>query len=183
MILDASRNPRQINGVHVTNTMNTQGTSEGSITVALPEERRRSPNYPFAFIDPPLEPYDPRRPEPTYTFWKKANDTFPLGEVVYFIYCAGRIKIGITVSLHKRLETIRSHSPLPAVAVLVVSGGLPAERGFHRRFAAEREHREWFTLSQQMRQFFRARLCPIGRATLKRAEAEFNSYCAQFNPI
>lgn len=164
-------------------TMNIQKTSGGIVTDVLPE-RRRSPNYPFAYIDPPSQPaHDiPRRPDPTFTVWRQPGVVLPVGEMVYFVYCAGRIKIGITFSISKRLETIQAHSPLPAVAILLVPGGIKEERGFHARFAAERKHGEWFLLSQKMRNFFKARLCMVGRASLRKAEEEFDNYCKVERP-
>lgn len=167
----------------MTHSANIERTKGHSVTESLPE-RRRSPNYPFAYIDPPSQPehYIPRRPEPTFTIWKQPDIDLPIGEVVYFVYCAGRIKIGITFSISKRLETIRAHSPHPVIALLLVPGGIKEEREFHARFAAERKHGEWFILSQKMRNFFKARLCPVGRASLRNAESEFDNYCKVERP-
>lgn len=158
--------------------MNEAKTSGGSVTEVLPKQRARSLSYPFAFIEPAV-PYDPPRPEPTYTFWKHPNDTFPMGNIVYFIYSAGRIKIGYSDGLRARLGILTTASPFPPVAVLVVKGGLRVERKFHARFAEDRLHGEWFTLSKKMRDFFRSRLCPVGRATLKKLEAEYAAHCSE----
>ena len=75
------------------------------------------------------------------------------------------------------LITLKDASPLPPVVLLVVKGGEPMERKLHARFAADRLHGEWFILSKKMRNFLRARLCPVGRASLKAAETVFHAYC------
>lgn len=152
---------------------NIHETSCSSVTVELPKPRTRSNTYPFTFVEQPTA-YEAPRPDPTYTFWKKANDTFPLGGIVYFIYCAGRIKIGYSDGLRTRLKQIAACSPFPPVALLVVSGTVKLERQLHARFAEDRLHGEWFALSPKMRRFFRSRLCPVGRASLKRSEVEFS---------
>lgn len=148
-------------------SVNIHRTSGRSITEGLPE---REAEYPFDIIHGAVQP---NRPAPTFTFWKQPNDTFPMGNIVYFMYCGGRIKIGYTDNLPKRLAAIAGHSPYKPVAILVVKGSHKVEREFHSRFAAERLHCEWFILSQKMRNFLRARLCAVGRASLKNAEAEF----------
>lgn len=161
--------------------VNIQRTEGRRVTRVLPKDRPRSPHYPFQFIQPAGEvvEYDPPRPEPTYTFWRRPNDTFPLGPIVYFMYSAGRIKIGFSDGLRSRVETLKGANPFPPVVLLVVSGGLDVERQFHARFAEDRTTGEWFRLSPTLRAFFRARLCPVGRASLKKCEADFKAYCEE----
>jgi len=134
------------------------------------------PTFPYSIIsDVPPAP----RPQPTFTFWKHPNDTFPLGRIVYFIYCAGRVKIGHTGDLHGRLKQLAIHSPAPLTAVLVVKGGREVEQELHDRFAADRLHGEWFRLSDPLRGLLRNRLCPVGRASLRKAEADFKAHCEE----
>lgn len=159
--------------------MNEERTKARSVTNSFPDgDRQRSLSYPFEFVAT-VVPYEPPRPEPTFTFWNHPNDTFPMGNIVYFVYSAGRVKIGYSDGLRLRLSGLASMSPFPPVAILVVKGTVRVERKFHARFAEDRLHGEWFALSKKMRDFFRARLCPIGRASLKKAEADFAVHCRE----
>lgn len=125
-------------------------------------------------------PVEPIRPDPTYTFWRHPNDTFPMGMVVYFMYSAGRVKIGFSNGLRERQLQMKASGPFPPVVVLVVKGTEESERQLHAKFAAERLHGEWFKLSSKLRSFLSYRLCPVGRASLQKAESEFRDYCAEF---
>jgi hypothetical protein len=154
--------------------MNRAETSGGSVTEVLP--KCRTDTYPFEIIHGDQVPV---RPTPTYTYWKHPNDTFPLGNIVYFVYSAGRIKIGHSDGLRKRIKILSASCPLPSIVLLVIKGGQPMEQKFHDRFAEDRLHAEWFKLSKKMRGFLRARLCPVGRASLKDAEAHFWAYCQE----
>lgn len=136
----------------------------------------RETSYPFN-IAHPVVPHDPPRAEPTFTFWRHDNDTLPTGSIVYFMYSAGRIKIGFSGGLRSRHQQLKTTGAFPPVVLLIVKGTEQTEKEFHDRFPDERLHGEWFTLSKKMRNFFRARLCPVGRASLKAAEAEFHTYC------
>lgn len=123
---------------------------------------------------------EPIRPDPTYTFWRHPNDTFPMGSITYFMYSAGRIKIGFSNGLRERHLQFRTSNPFPPIVILVVASTEGAEKKFHARFKADRIHGEWFRLSPALRSFFRSRLCPVGRTSLERAEAEFRDYCEEF---
>jgi len=100
-------------------------------------------------------------------------------EAVYFAYSGGLVKIGYSIAPAYRQAELAAASAHPVVMVLIVPGSETDERKFHIRFAADRAHHEWFRLSKRMRNFFKARLCPVGRDTFKRAEAEFAAYCAE----
>jgi hypothetical protein len=119
----------------------------------------------------------PYRHAPTYTYHGKPSDERPRGDVVYFMYCAGRIKIGVTNGIDQRQAALTGGSPFPPVTILIVDGLRKAEAALHKRFAADRLHGEWFTLSRKLRTFLILRLCDIGRAAFDRAEAEFVQYC------
>lgn len=102
----------------------------------------------------------------------------PRGEFVYFMYSAGRIKIGYSRGSEGRLKTLKTAAAFPPVIVLVMHGSMGDEADFHIRFHADRLHGEWFTLSPNIRRFLNRRLCDDGMATLDRAETEFRAYCA-----
>lgn len=102
------------------------------------------------------------------------------GDLVYFIYSAGRIKIGYSTGIDQRNRSFRSSGPIPPVVILVINGTIDTERTLHIRFSEDRLHGEWFTLSDELRKYLVARLCDRGIASLDRAETEFREYCETF---
>lgn len=129
---------------------------------------------------PVFVPMVPPKPEPTFTFWRQPNDTFPMGSIVYFMYSAGRIKIGYSEGLRDRHKSLRSAGPFSPIVLLIMNGTQETERDLHLGFCDDRLHGEWFVLSKQMRTWLMSRLCDVGRASLEKAEAEFRDYCASF---
>lgn len=127
---------------------------------------------------PVFVPYMPTLPDQTYTFLGTPNDSPYIGEIVYFMYSAGRIKIGYSGGLRKRQMDLKGAGPFPPVVLLVVNGTEKDEKKFHAKFAADRLHGEWFALSPKLRSFLRYKLCDRGVASLDQAEAEFADYCA-----
>ncbi|MFE5482994.1 GIY-YIG nuclease family protein [Streptomyces sp. NPDC056527] len=81
-----------------------------------------------------------REPEaPQYAWDIPARKHDPL---VYFIRNGNRIKIGTTTELKRRIRTLALR---PENVVLLVSGGQPLERAFHKQFADLRiGTTEWF---------------------------------------
>lgn len=63
---------------------------------------------------------------------------------VYFVYSGGLIKIGFSKDPFRRIDELRTGLATPVDKFLVVRGHKHAERKLHDRFAAERNHREWF---------------------------------------
>lgn len=111
----------------------------------------------------------------TATLWN-VEPGQTIQEAVYFAYSGGLVKIGYSTFARNRQGDLSAAGAHPVTMVLLVPGNEAAERKFHDRFAADREHHEWFRLSKKMRDFFKARLCPIGRASLREAEARFWEY-------
>jgi len=122
-----------------------------------------------------------RGPPETATLWNVAPNEI-IQQAVYFAYSGGMIKIGNSILARNRLAELSAAGALPVTMVLLVPGTEADERKFHARFADDRVHHEWFRLSRKMRHFFNARLCPIGRASLKKAEADFAAYCQEITP-
>lgn len=114
-----------------------------------------------------------------YTFLPPHKDA-PTNQFIYFVYSAGRIKIGFTRGTHTRNKQLTSTGPFPAVIILLICGTIGDERGLHAIFGEDRLHGEWFALSEAIRAYLRRRLCDVGRASLERAEAEFRDYCEAF---
>lgn len=171
-------------------TTNIPGTSGGSITVVLPDSpRARREAKALAVVKkmrpaevepPPFVPYVPPKPDQTYTLWGLPNDTFLKVSSIYFMYSAGRIKIGFSAGLRSRHNGLKKAGPYPPVVLLVIPGTEKDERKLHARFKEDRLHGEWFALSPKIRSFLRTRLCDRGLASFERAEAEFRDCCAAF---
>lgn len=83
-----------------------------------------------------------------------APDRLP---VVYFIRVGDRVKIGTTIGLRGRLESIRTMTADEPEVLLVVPGGHAEERQLHALFIAERVRGEWFRPSERLMQFIAER--------------------------
>lgn len=99
-----------------------------------------------------------RRPQPT--------------DFVYFMYCAGSIKIGYSRNPAERLRALSSMIPLEVHLLFILPGDRAEERRLHERFAAERLSGEWFKLSDRLRLFLEDQLAGFigGIDRLRRAE-------------
>jgi hypothetical protein len=104
---------------------------------------------------------------------REGNPSAPHAYYVYFIYCAGRVKIGRAMDVSARLNQISTGSPFRPTLILAVSGSLSAEAEVHARFAQDRVHREWFKLSDHLRRYLNNRLDEQGKAALLEAERAF----------
>lgn len=77
---------------------------------------------------------------------------------VYFIQGerGGRIKIGVTQDVTKRIAKIQLMSPERLLVLGVIPyGGELLERALHGLFAAERSHGEWFDPTDELIEFIR----------------------------
>lgn len=77
--------------------------------------------------------------------------------VVYFIRVGDRIKIGTTIGLRGRLDSIRTMAGHEPEVLLVIPGGHIEERQAHALFAAEHVRGEWFRPSEHLMQFIAER--------------------------
>ncbi|WP_375048912.1 GIY-YIG nuclease family protein [Bradyrhizobium sp. 8-10B] len=169
---------------------NAPGTNGRSVTQVLPETRRaRREAKALAIIKaipakvepmPELVPLIPRRPDPTYTLVGLPNDTLLTSSVIYFMYSAGRIKIGFSTGLRARHSGLKKAGSFPPVLLLVMPGTGKEERDIHARFKDDRLHGEWFRLSAKLRGYLKMRLCDTGLASLEQAEREYRDECAAF---
>ena len=80
-------------------------------------------------------------------------ETVPPETWVYFLYSAGKIKIGTAEDFYKRLGAIKGACSSEVYCVLLFPGGRVTERHYHKRFAQDRLHGEWFALSPELRSF------------------------------
>jgi hypothetical protein len=85
-------------------------------------------------------------------------------DVVYFLEAplAQLIKIGWTRFLAGRIGALATGSPIPLNLLGCVPGGLTAEQKLHGKFAAIREHGEWFRATPELRKFI-ARALKAGK--------------------
>lgn len=70
---------------------------------------------------------------------------------VYFIASAGRIKIGVTENLDRRIREIGAHLPEPPELIGAMPGGYRLEKRVHELLSADNIVREWFTDNQDVR--------------------------------
>ena len=65
--------------------------------------------------------------------------------MIYFIRSQnGRIKIGYTANIAKRMADLQTAHPEPLSLIVAIPGDMSAERALHRRFMADRLEGEWF---------------------------------------
>lgn len=85
--------------------------------------------------------------------------------VVYYLQRGdGLVKIGFSRRFPSRLAALtRDHGPLTLLAAH--TGGRPAERHWHRRFATARVWGEWFTLTADLAEHIEAVGVPAGIRT------------------
>lgn len=82
----------------------------------------------------------------------------PIGETldtIYFISAigSGRIKIGWTNHLYRRVEELITDCPYPVELIHHMSGTCKDERSIHRHLAHLRLHNEWFQDCPELREY------------------------------
>jgi hypothetical protein len=70
---------------------------------------------------------------------------------VYFIECAGRIKIGFSRNVQARLRQFSTGSALKFSLIGEIDGTKNLEKAIHQKLAANREHGEWFRDCEEVR--------------------------------
>lgn len=75
--------------------------------------------------------------------------------MIYFIECAGRLKIGFTNHIHKRLVNLQNAAPRPLKLLGCIKGDKHDERRFHDHLREHHSHGEWFKLNDDVRAFIR----------------------------
>ena len=76
-------------------------------------------------------------------------------QFVYFIECAGLIKIGVSVNPETRLASIQTANGHTARLLATVPGGTRLERQLHEKFKASRVGGEWFKPTNEIREYLR----------------------------
>lgn len=70
--------------------------------------------------------------------------------MIYFIECAGRIKIGFSVDPKIRLNKIAADAPYPCKMLGIIIGDREIEKEIHARWNHLHCHREWFAASKEL---------------------------------
>lgn len=83
----------------------------------------------------------------------RLNDPDVKKGFVYFLYCAGHVKIGITTPtrLAKRFTELQIGSPHASQMILLLPGGRSTELFIHFAFAEYRVGGEWFVFAEPIR--------------------------------
>jgi len=113
---------------------------------------------------------------PSPVEWSDPEEDNP-DSCVYFLYSAGKIKIGTTTNIGYRHGALTGASPLPVYFVCQSTGASATERKFHESFKANRLHGEWFAISEEMRW-----LISQHGAGLAEAEADFKKWLMEQKP-
>jgi Meiotically up-regulated gene 113 len=71
---------------------------------------------------------------------------------IYFMYCAGCVKIGVTNSILDRISHLSCGSPWRSQVVLLIPGGGRREKFLHSAFREHHIRGEWFRLTPIIRQ-------------------------------
>lgn len=75
--------------------------------------------------------------------------------VVYFMWSAGKIKIGYTADILRRWDELQIRSAVHVELLLTLEGGPDLELDLHRIFKPDRLRGEWFRISDTMLGFFK----------------------------
>lgn len=87
-----------------------------------------------------------------------SRDGTPVG-TIYFVRASNttRVKIGWASDLKRRLSELQTASPFKLKLLASFAGTMGDEQQLHLRFREDRLHREWFNLSNEMRQYLSER--------------------------
>lgn len=75
--------------------------------------------------------------------------------VVYFMWSAGKIKIGYTTDIMRRWDELQIRSAVHVELLVTLDGGPALELDLHRIFKPDRLRGEWFRISATMLGFFK----------------------------
>jgi len=98
---------------------------------------------------------------------------------IYFLYCAGHVKIGISKSVVKRMGELQIGSPWRSKIVFIVPGGRARECFLHFCFSEHRVGGEWFRISPEMRAIIREFAIPDCVRWLEHEEDEYRDWIRQ----
>lgn len=73
--------------------------------------------------------------------------------MIYFVAQKDKIKIGTTNNINQRLKNLSTSSPHPLVLLATMDGDKEIEKQLHFRFHKYKVCREWFSCSEEIKQF------------------------------
>jgi len=73
--------------------------------------------------------------------------------MIYFIGNNEQIKIGYSKKVKNRISSIKTACPFELTLSLIISGDKTKEKELHSKFNKDRVKGEWFTLSEDIRQY------------------------------
>lgn len=84
-----------------------------------------------------------------------ADHWLTTGSLVYFVtpIRSRRVKIGTTTNLRNRLRTLQANNHVTLTVLLTMAGDIAIEGQLHERFKAYRMRNEWFSLSDEIKEF------------------------------
>ena len=136
--------------------VNIHETNAGSVTVALPDGDIRDFRHVLTLNDPEARVRQ-----------------------VYFMYCAGFVKIGTARSIIRRAKELQIGSPWKGQIILLIPGGRLTEEFLHFVFQEHRVGGEWFKLAPAVRQAIQE-LAPVEcRRWLAEEEANYLAWVRQ----
>lgn len=82
----------------------------------------------------------------------KASLRRKMAQRIYFLHApsARAIKIGISIDIDKRIQSLRSGSPVSLTLLGTIAGGADEEKEIHNRWAHIRMHGEWFSATSEL---------------------------------
>jgi len=72
---------------------------------------------------------------------------------VYFLYCSGFVKIGVTNHLTRRMKELQVATPWRSQVICTIPGGRGTEDYFHFIFQSYHFRGEWFSFGPDLRSF------------------------------
>ncbi len=145
--------------------MNEPETVGGSVTVALPLGKTSWP-----------DPEEVRLTFPhdfTFKDVERVVDHQKRTHVVYFIFCAGFVKIGTTSNLKRRLAELQIGAPWQTRIVGLIPGGRATELFLHFFFRDDSAGGEWFIMSDQLRKIVSEMAVPPLSGALEEEERDY----------
>lgn len=97
----------------------------------------------------PLPP--PKRGKPVPLLWRGVTATVDANEWVYLIQCAGKIKIGWSSGLRRRIRNFGTALPLEPLFLGAARGTRGDEGEIHHRLRFARSNGEWFENTDEVR--------------------------------
>lgn len=90
------------------------------------------------------------KPPPLEFFGRMPARQRNLNGFIYFVRLGDKVKIGFSVNVKDRLESLQAGSPEDLELLRIVQGDEESEYRYHKAFAEHRYKREWFWLRGEL---------------------------------